>query len=375
MLKRFRDFRAARCAVLCTYGILCACFGYGLSGCGKKTVSPGAESESAEHGTGDGDGAETASGTPSKKKAKKGESIGGIPKDVWFDDPLTIASNNATIGGAAAPKAPAANGAAVAANTKAGSTDTTKAASEKPAEAAAPFGGKDDWKSIISGEVIAEETKKIKTGLTDRLSNVGKYNGNYKDFIQVDGAVLAALAGIAAMHPDPAVSWKADAKYVRDLSSDIASKAKGLGQASYDPTKQAFDKLDGVLSGNKPPDLGDAAPTVPFSEVVRRPLIMKRMERGYNLMKSTINTEEVFKKSAEEVTREATLLATLAKVAGTAGYDLTDEPEFQKFVNEVVTANLGIVAAVKNGDFKAYGDGLNRCFKACTDCHTSYKNN
>lgn len=353
-----------RCLIL---SLLCILAGWSLAGCGKK--SNGSENEAAvEEGGGD----ETPhAASPSKSTApKKGKEkvvyIGDIPKDVWFDDPLTIASNNTPIGGGT-PKPAAAP--TVAANSA--PEPATKAAADPPAPVAG--GGKDDWKSIIPGEILVDETKKIKNRLTDGLSSVTRYNGNYKE-LQVDGAVLAALAGIEVAHPDP-VSWKADAKYVRDLGSDIAAKSKGLGQGSYDPTKQAFEKLEGVLSGNKPGDLGDAAATVPFSEVARRQLIMKRMDRAFNAMKSNINNEEIFKKQNDVVAHEATMLATLAKVVATEGYEAADEPDYQNFIKEIVTSNLAVVAASKNGDYKAYNDGLSRCFKACNDCHQSYKNN
>jgi len=350
-------------------GAMCALLGSSLAGCGKK--SGGSEAEAAaEEGATEETHHAASSGKSTSPKSSKGKEkvvyIGDIPKDVWFDDPLTTASDKTPIGGA--PKQTAAP--TVAATNAPAPEPATKAAAE-PAPPAG--GGKDDWKSIIPGEILVDETKKIKNRLTDGLSSVTRYNGNYKD-LQVDGAVLAALAGIEATHPDP-VSWKADAKYVRDLGSDIAAKSKGLGQGSYDPTKQAFEKLDGVLGGNKPGDLGDAAATVPFSEVARRQLLMKRMERAFNAMKSNINNEDIFKKSGETVIHEATMLATLAKVVGSEGYDAADEPDYQNFIKEIVTSNLAVAAAAKNGDYKAYNDGLSRCFKACNDCHASYKNN
>lgn len=342
-------------------------------GCGGKSKEgevaedePAAETESE---TGTSGKSTTGKGTSSKKSSKpKQVMIGDIPKDVWFDDPLGVAANTAQIGGGT-PKA------AVPAPEVAATKTTTPAASNPPAEApAAAGGGKDDWKSIISGEIIGEETKKIKARMTDGLSNVGRYNANYKDIIQVDGAVLAALAGIETAHPDP-ISWKGDAKFVRDLSSDIAAKAKGLGPPSYDPTKQTWEKLEGVLSGNKPGDLGESAPTVPFSEVARRQLLMKRMERAFNAMKLNINNEDTFKKSGEVATHESTLLAALAKVVGTEGYEAADEDDYQKFINEVIAGNQAVATAVKDGNFKAFNDGLTRCYKACNDCHASYKNN
>ncbi len=301
-----------------------------------------------------------------KKKVRKGPMIGDIPLDVWGDEPMAVASKGAPSGGGNA--APAAQKEAPA---KPAAGDVP---AEKPAEKpAASSGGGDDWKSVISNDTIVDETKKIKARLTDSLQNVGKYNGNYKDGISVDGAVMAALAGIAIANPDVSVSWKGDAAHVRDLGGEVSKKAKGLGQASYDPTKQAWDKLEALLSGNKPPGLEDAAPVIPFSEVAGRGPLMKRMEKAFQWMKSNIGTDELMKKNAEAITNEASMLAALAKVVATVGYNSADEAEYQGYVKDMIKANMDVLAAIKNEDFKAFTEANSRSQKACNDCHQDYR--
>lgn len=291
--------------------------------------------------------------------------VGDIPLDVWFDDPLAIARNNTPTGGAAP---------AIAANAP---TATPTAPPPKPAAgagemASAAGAGGGDWKSVISGEEINSEAKKIRLRLKDGLQSVGKYNGHYKE-MRIDGAVLAALAQIAGAHPD-SISWKDDAKYVRDISSELSSSAKGLAQANYDPTKAAFEKLDSLLLGNKPPDLAEAASTVPFSEIASRSYLMGRIDRGYNWLKSNINNEETFKKEKDAIIQEASVLAALGKVIGSEGYDAYDEEDYQKLIQDFIKANLDVVNAAKNDSYPEFDSALGRSAKSCTECHMSYRN-
>ncbi len=337
-----------------------ACLLLLMPGCGKKAAS--------RHKDG---GEVTDQGASGKHKKSSGKVTKKTKPKVWENDPLAIAANRAPIGGGggggggggnAAPSAP-----------KDTPAQAAPAANKPPDKPAASSGGGDDWKSVISNDTIVDETKKIKARLTDALQNVGKYNGNYKDGISVDGAVMAALAGIVIANPDVSVSWKGDAAHVRDLGGEVSKKAKGLGQASYDPTKQAWDKLEALLSGNKPPGLEDAAPVIPFSEVAGRGPLMKRMEKAFQWMKSNIGTDELMKKNAETITNEASMLAALAKVVASVGYNSADEAEYQGYVKEMIKANMDVLAAIKNEDFKAFTEANSRSQKACNDCHQDYR--
>lgn len=299
---------------------------------------------------------------PSKRKAKE---IGGIPLDVWFDDPLAVARNNAPIGGGmgAAPSA-------VAPPVATESPARTTAPPASP-EASPGGGGDDGWKALLSSDDITDETKQARLRLTEALSTVGKYNGKYKD-LQVDAAVLAVVGNIVGQHPEPGVSWKGNAKYVRDLSADVAKK-RGLGQKDYEATKTSFDKLADLLGGNKPGGLEESAATVPFSEIAGRGPLMLRMERAFTYLKANIKDEASFKKDAVQAAHEAAILAALSKVVGTDGYASSDEDEYKNFVKEMVKAGLDMSTAAKNDNYKDFSDGLNRAQKLCTECHTTYK--
>jgi hypothetical protein len=244
---------------------------------------------------------------------------------------------------------------------------------EDPAPAAeSGGGGGDDWKDLISGEDLQEEVKRIRNDLTSGLQGQGQYNAHYKE-IQIQGAVLAGLAAIAAKHPEPP-SWKAKAKFVRDAASDVASKSKGLGAKPYEETAKSFDKVKALLDGNTPADLGESADDVPLSEVASRKGLMGRMDLAEQWMRSNVANESVLKKEAEKVSHEASVLATLSKMVATEGYDSADEDDYKDFAKKMVEASLDISKAAKAGDMAGFNDGMSRVKKQCDGCHLGYRN-
>lgn len=322
-------------------------------------------------------GKSTAGKKSSKGKSKgardgSGPHIGEIPRDAWpevfFDEPLSVYAEKGATRPVAMHATPDAG------NT--GDSAPEKTTGEPSAETigiapSAQTSG--DWGAILTAEVLADETKAIKSSLTDKLQSVGKYSGNYKE-LRVDAATLAIFASIANEFPD-SPSWRPNAKYIRDAAAEIVRSASANGDKYYKPTRAAFDRLDALFSGSKPPGLEEASDSLPFPELVGRTPLMFRMERAFNYLKLNVNTEAAFKKEGAKVTHEGLVLAALARAVAAPTYEDADLDEYQKFARELLQCGTGVAEAVKNGDFAAYNAALDRGSKACTDCHSNFKNN
>ncbi|MBI3860901.1 MAG: hypothetical protein HY290_03295 [Planctomycetia bacterium] len=359
-----------------------ACTAFGISGCGGKSsgkvVDQTADGDSDEDAT----PAEPEDEAPKQRKSVKGNNkkkakgdqlahIGEIPKDVWpevwLKDPSAVARE---VGAAATPAADA--GSADDAGTKPAPTEVA-ANTVKAAAPDAKAGSSSDWAALISGEALADESKAIKNKLTAQMADVGRYNSTYKE-MRVEATIMAVLAAIAADVPE-SPSWKANAKFIRDAASKIAAESTANGQKFYDKAKKEYDKLDGLLGGSKPPDVEDTPEKINFSEVANRFYLMKRMERTTVWMKTEVNSEAAFKKEGAKLTQEGSLLALLGKVITTPDYGDHDLEEYQGYAGTVSQAGRSVVAAVKDGDFKAYTAALDSCQKACNKCHEQFKNN
>lgn len=329
---------------------------FSLAGCGKSPTPKAAQVEepaaakpakpertlaAAEH----------AEKTPSKPKKD------GIPYDAFYENPLEVAANTERVAG----------GTPVAVTEPKGSGDAPEKKMEKPAAS-----GELAWADYLPAENLQSEMKKIQNRLKAAMQNPGTYNGNYKD-IATDGAVIAALAGIAAEHSGD-VTWKANAPLIREFGHDLSLAAIGLGKENFEKSKLAYDKIDSTFGGAIPADAPKAAPKRPFSEVADRGGLMKRIEKARNHLRDNINTEAKLKSESDAVQHESMIMQTLGKVVAFEDYTSADEQEYKTFVEALINGAREATSAAKDQSFQKFTDSMNKVNKSCDQCHANYGN-
>lgn len=292
--------------------------------------------------------------------------IGDIPYDVWYDNPLEVvntegdvASSSMTDDGLVANIADAANGKS---EQPSGSQDD---------EATSKGDGAADWAALLPEAVIESEIKRIRNDLNNGLQSVSQYNAHYKE-IQVDGATLSVLAAIVPNHP-AMFTWKPNAKHVRNLGNQITVNSTALGRKAFDATKEPFEKVVSVLSGNIPPDLEEVPETVSLSEAVKRGDVMKRMQISYDWMKKNVPAENVLMEEGERIRHEAALLATMGTIINDKSYFLSDEESYRQYAQTLINSCQDVIDASNNGEFDAYTGALDKIYKACNDCHVDWR--
>lgn len=288
--------------------------------------------------------------------------LDGIPYDVWFDDPLAVAANSAVV------TTPIETG--VASPTKNTSAAPTPTEVKPEPAVSAPAGG-DDWSAYISMDQLLEESKKIRNQLKGLLQTQAAYNENF-EVIKMDGAVMAALAGIVAQAGD-GVNWKEKAPYIRDYGWELVDSAKGLGKPNYEKTNTAYENMQSVFDGSIPAGAAEPASSRPFPEVAPRYYLMKRMKLAFNALKLNINTQEKLKSEQDMALHEAMILAALTKVVSLKDYGSADEPEYQQFMQEILQQCQAAMASIKEDEFSRFSEALNVIDKACLNCHSQYK--
>ena len=312
----------------------------------KKTA---AKSKEPSRASDDGAVASKSSSSGGVRKSSR-----GIPYDAFFDDPLGEANNAAVI----AVAKPAANAGEPAAKPVA---DTAKPVAS---------GGGTAWADFISIDILQNETKKVRNDLTSGMKGPGDFNKKCKE-IGWDAALLAGLAGIAIEHSE-AASWKANAHYIRDFSSDLSNAAVGPGKEYYDKSKAAYEKLAAVFSGSIPADAGEVLPKRPFHETADRGGVMKRIEKGNEWLRLNINNEAKLKSEKETILYEAALVAALGKIIATEGYAGTDEDEYQKYAKNLIDGAKEAAGAANDQSFPKFTEAINKIGKSCTECHPKY---
>ena len=341
------------------------------------TAPPAAALESGTDGTAQtvSGGAVGNAGTAKVKRGRgevwvddKGQKwFGDVPMDAFFDQPYTVASNAAPIGGNASPTT-------VAAMTPA-TSDASPEMVETPTSTDAPVsaGSGDSLAELISETELDTEVKSIRNYLNENLQSVSNYNSSML-MIPPKAATLGALAGVAMEHPN-SVSWKDDAKYIRDLAKQMNSDALRSGPKDQKRLLGLYESVSDTLNRSRPAGLEEPPESDGFSEVSEMRLLMHRMEESEKRMKTEAGTDSALASRKEMVTHEAAMMATLAKIVTLPGYGYEDDDMFKEFALDVVKSAIAIKSAAESNDFAAYELSLTKVTTTCSNCHSEYKNN
>ena len=321
------------------------------------------------------------SGQPTSATVKRGRGevwvdengqkwFGNVPMDAFFDQPYTVASDATPVGGAAAMTD-------VISNT--GSTDipdpavTVIPAAPFSTAATPPSASGDSWGELISVAALDNEVKTIRNFLNENLQSVGTYNSSML-MIPPKAATLGALAGVAMEHPD-AVTWKDDAKFVRDLAKRMNSDTLRSGLKDQKRLLGLYEEVSDTLNRSRPAGLEEPPESDGFAEVSEMRLLMHRVAEAEKRMKTEAGTAIAMTSRKDLVAQEAAMMATLVKIVTLPGYGYEDDPVFKGYAAEVIQAARTIRGAAESNDFATYELSLTKASTTCSKCHSDYKNN
>ncbi len=290
--------------------------------------------------------------------------IGNIPFDVFYDQPLTIASDATPIGGGPPSVSPTPGDVAM---TKPNDPATPTEATPAAAPAAS---GKPDWAKVIPVELAIEVVKIARSDINANIQTVPKYNAGM-EAIRTNAALIGMMSIIVAEHSEKA-NWQAKAKFVRDLTYAIQGKATEKGSAGHKATQELFEQVTTILDGG-PPANKEAADSVPYVEVADRAEMMKIIEKTVNDLKSNIGDPKRMKDQADPVTRQLSMLAALGTMMLDASYEHADNPEYIGYSNAFIDGAKASLESVKTDRFDGFTSGLSKMNTACGDCHPKFK--
>ena len=281
-----------------------------------------------------------------------------LPNDIFFDDPLALAAVSTRIPGAAPP---------------AETARSTASAAMPAGDIAVPAGSKDiDWAKLLPADMLVAEVNSIRDRVGPKVANVADFNNSYLEFPPYI-ATLGALAGIAAQH-DGAISWKGNAKFIRDLAAAMASDNLSRGEKSFKQVSSPFIKVNMLIDGGKPADLPAAADETDFALAADFGNLMKRIEIGQNALKNKGSGEPAFKQNTKDLDREGHVLAALAQVIASPDYGYGDDPKFQQYAADMIRGSLDAAAAAESGDYAKFDLAQSAIMQSCTACHGEYRN-
>ncbi len=308
--------------------------------------------------------------------------FGNVPMDAFFDEPYVVASDATPIGGRPSSlvaknssEPVTTTGTPVASDVPAVAETNMKTEAATPETEAAPSAvtaGDDPWGSLISKAILEDEVKSIRNFMNENLQSVGTFNSSML-MIPPKAAALGALAGVAAELPE-AVSWKDDAKYVRDLARQMNESTLQRGAKDQKRLQGLFEALSDTLNRSKPAGLKEPVASTSFADVSEMRLLMMRMEEAEKRMKTEAGTEAAMASKKDMIAHEASMMAVMARIVTLPGYGYEDDAEFKGYGNEIVSASGTIRMAAESKDFAAYEGALTKIATTCQNCHSKYKN-
>jgi hypothetical protein len=291
--------------------------------------------------------------------------IGTIPYDVFYDQPLKVASD-ATAVAVVTTETPAtaAPGSATPANPP---PTESPGSTEAPSTTAAP--GEVDWAKVVPTSVLVDETKQIRVRLEKNLQKVGDYNKNIEAIAQ-DGAVLAGIAMVAQKHPEPP-NWKDKAGHIRDFAGQVYMKAEGTGSKPFNATKAPFEEIKKLLDGE--PASGEAPAEATFGETADRGALMKRLSATYDSLKSNVNSAGRLKEEASRTQHDLAMMTLLMTIMADPSYDRADDPRYVAFVQTIVGQQKEAAEAAAADNFDSYSATMGKINNTCNECHMLFR--
>lgn len=347
------------------------------AGCGggdkPKLESTSTSSESGSTGSGSStDSAANSKSSTDSSDTDRRPTIDGIPLDVYFENPLQVASDQRTAGGTGTAVAAVNAGTADAAMTPDGSdTVTTEPEPEPPAAG----GGSINWTALITQEDLESEVQSIRNDLNSRLTNFGAYKRAMLE-IPVFSSTLGFLAEIARRH-DGDIKWKDKAHFIRALAismSDVASSSTGGVKKSYDEVNEAFLKISEILNNNEPAELPEVDVEADFVDFVEMGKLMQRLKRGEQWLLTNTGSEDNFKENGALAKRETSVFALISEAFATEGFGYNEYEDFVGWTYEMRDAAQKMNKAVDAMNFTEYDTLRSTISQKCTQCHGVYRN-
>lgn len=228
------------------------------------------------------------------------------------------------------------------------------------------------WSKLIDAATIEDEIKAINLKLDQSVSTPTQFRSRDYKLCRKYFSVLAMLFGIIEEY-DSDVRWKKEATSLRDAFSRSAGNCKtGSDQAYKEAKIRKQDLQDAVRGGTV--NVTEGKPRENWEHVIDRSPLMQRLETSLQgkLQPFTAN-QQSFSENAEEILREAQLVAVMGEVLQKEGMMDSDDDDYNSYAEEMKQAALEIVEAVKSGNQAAASSAAGKISQSCSVCHESYR--
>ncbi|HEY1601317.1 MAG TPA: cytochrome c [Pirellulales bacterium] len=248
--------------------------------------------------------------------------------------------------------------------------DATPSAPSLKVPSTVPSGSR--WSPLVSSTTLENEVKAQVQPLATAVQTPTGFKGGAYKAAREELTLLGVLFGVIGQY-DGEVRWQKDANSLRDLFGRAGSNCKVGTDNSFNEAKLRSQDLSELVRGGTL-EARDAKEDFQWPEVANRPPLMKRMERSLReRLGPWTGSKGEFTKHRDAILHEAELLAVLARVIKTEGYEYADDATYREYVDQLERQCQEIIEATKNGELPKAQSAASQMNKTCDACHGDFR--
>ncbi len=255
-------------------------------------------------------------------------------------------------------------------------TATPSSSAEKETPAASPQAPSEpsaaSWSALISAETLEDEVKAQVNPLAAAVQSPTAFKGKGHETARQDFSLLAVLFAVIGQY-DAQVRWQAEAPSLRDLFARAGFNCKAATDSSFNEAKRRSQDLAELVRGGAV-ETRPAEADFEWPAIANRPPLMKRMEQSLReRLDPWTASDRDFAKNRAAIEHEAQLLAVLARVIKSEGYDYAEDESYRKYIDQLEQQCLELIDACKTSTLPKAQSATRLLNKTCDACHGEYR--
>lgn len=240
----------------------------------------------------------------------------------------------------------------------------------KDATADKPLAG-GTWASVVPGEAIESEVKRLQLQLEQDLTTPIKFKTDYLKVRQSYSLLSMWFAIIFEYDGD--VRWKQAAAIVQPACWRAAANARTDGEQAYQYARLRKEELKELIRGGSFGDSEKPIDAVDWAQVVDRVPTMVQLEASLTSLKAFTASKSEFQGSVDDVVQQAAVIAAIGKVLANEAMEGGDDEGYRSFAGEMQSGATSLLDAVKLNDYDSASGAVNRIEQSCNKCHEDWR--
>lgn len=229
-----------------------------------------------------------------------------------------------------------------------------------------------EWDALAQAQSIEDEIKRQKLLFDSDTVQMGKFKSGGYAKARLELSIMATLFGVITEYQGD-IRWKKDAKSMRDLLAASAGRCNSGAIEVFNECKTRKEDIEDLLRGSKvnSPKVKEESD---WSQIADRSLLMEYLDvLSKEKLPELTNTDTGVKKSPEDVTRLADMVALTGHVLIQDGMDEADDDEYKALAEQMKKAATAVSQAVERGDADGARRAVGAINQSCDACHENYR--